>query len=163
MYNPPPGPYGQGYPPGPGPAQFPGPMPGPAPGAAPPGDAGGKVALPAMLMLILSGIAILFNLFGIAMNLLGAGLGAASGGDEGMHALFSGTAGLISGFISLLFNGFVIFGALKMKQLQSHTLATVAAVLFSLPCSICCLLNTPIGIWALVTLMDAKVKASFTS
>ena len=134
-----------------------------APGGPPPGDAAAKVQLPAILMMVFSGIAILLSIVGILLNVLGAGIGAISGGDEAMGQVFSSGVGVASAVISLIFNAVVIFGALKMKNLQAYTFALILAVLFALPCSLCCLINTPIGIWALVTLLDKDLKAAFTS
>lgn len=155
---PPPGGYGQppGYSP-PGSPGFSG------PGAPPPGNAAAKVSLPATLMLVFSGLAILLNIVSILMNLLGAGMGALSGSEEALSQVASGTMGVVMAAVGLLFNAVVIFGALKMKKLEGHTFALISSVLFALPCSVCCFINTPIGIWSLVTLLDKDVKASFRS
>jgi hypothetical protein len=56
----------------------------------------------------------------------------------------------------------VIVGALKMKKLQGHTFAMVAAVLAILPCNGCCFLGIFAGIWCLIVLMKPEVKASFS-
>ena len=53
------------------------------------------------------------------------------------------------------------FGAVRMRKLESYPLAMTAAVLAILPCSGCCILSMPLGIWALVILLDAQVKESF--
>ncbi len=177
-YGAPPGPGGYGYPaggpPAGGPPAFGGPA-APPPGFAPPGqpnfgapggggsgDAAKKVAIPATLMLILSGLAILVSIANIVLNLLGVGMGAMSGDtDLAMNQAFSGAAGVVSAVIAVIVNAVVVFGALKMKKLESYTFSLVSAVLFALPCSVCCLVNMPIGIWAIVTLMNAEVKAAF--
>ena len=137
-------------------------MPGGGPGDP---QAAAKVSLPSILMMVFAGLAILTSIAGILMNLLGAGIGAASsgGGSEGIQAIVSGIGGVVAGAFSILFNAVVLFGAMKMKKLESHTFALISAVLFALPCSVCCLINTPIGIWALITLLDQNVKAAFRS
>lgn len=146
------GPYGYG-------------MPGAPMGMGGGPDAASRVALPSMLMLVLSGVTALLNMVGIAMNILGSlGSVVGAGGSEQVGvAIFSGGISVVMGVVSILFNLFVIFGSLKMRKLESHTLALVAAVLFSLPCSLCCLLNTPIGIWAIVVLLDNNVRPAFRS
>ena len=63
--------------------------------------------------------------------------------------------------IAIIINAVVVFGAIKVKKLESWTFSLVSALLFTLPCSVCCLVNTPIGIWAIVTLVNAEVKAAF--
>jgi hypothetical protein len=116
-------------------------------------------------MLVFASIAIVFNLAGLIMNLAGVSMGtmfADSAGDAASQ-LFSGAVGTVSSIIGLLFNGFVVYGAMQMRKLENHTLSVVAAALFALPCHCCCIIDTPIGIWALVTLLDQNVKASFKS
>lgn len=188
-YGAPPGPGGYGPPgggpPGGGPPGYVPPGGGPppgfgAPGAPPPymppgapnfaapgggsGNAAQKVSIPATLMLIFSGLAILVSIANIVLNVLGVGLGALSGdSDVAMNQAFSGVAGIVGASISILLNAIVVFGAIKMKKLEGYTFALVSAILFTLPCSLCCFFNTPIGIWAIVTLVSADVKAAFRS
>jgi len=111
-----------------------------------------------------SGLAILVSIANIVLNVLGVGLGALSGdSDVAMNQAFSGVAGIVGASISILLNAIVVFGAIKMKKLEGYTFALVSAILFTLPCSLCCFFNTPIGIWAIVTLVSADVKAAFRS
>ena len=144
------------------------PMGGP-PGYPPMGDpmrAQGQVAGPAIGLLIVGIFMILGQIAGIIVNLLGVGMGAvgaAGGGEDAIANLFSGVVGLVFNVVWMVFGGLVIFGALKMKALQSYGLAMTAAIVAMLPCtsSWCCLLGLPIGIWALVVLMNNDVKAAF--
>jgi hypothetical protein len=130
----------------------------------PPGDPAQKVAVPAILMIVFASIALAFGILGLVLMLVGSGMGAMFGGSSDAAAqMFSGAIGTVSYGISILFNGFVLFGAVQMKKLANYNLALIAAVLCMLPCSVCCLINTPIGIWALVVLLDQGVKAAFTS
>ena len=64
-------------------------------------------------------------------------------------------------FASLFFSGFVIFAALKMKQLEGYELAIAAGVLAELisPSNV---IGLAIGIWSLVVLSRADVRAAFT-
>jgi hypothetical protein len=71
-------------------------------------------------------------------------------------------------FVSLLgiaVCAFVIFGALKMRNLQSHSLAMAAAIVGIIPCcySCCCIFTMIGGIWGLVVLMKPEVKAAFSA
>ena len=86
-----------------------------------------------------------------------------------MTGAFSGPAvfspdvfvpGLISLLASLLFSSFVIFAALKMKQLEAYGLAITASILAIL-ISPSNLIGLPIGIWSLVVLSRAEVQAAF--
>lgn len=55
----------------------------------------------------------------------------------------------------------VIYGAIKMKNLERYGMAMTASILAMLPCSYCCLIGLPFGIWALVVLNDVSVRAAF--
>ena len=135
-----------------------------APGGGGSGNAAQKVSIPATLMMILSGLAILVSIANIVLNVLGVGLGAMSGdSDVAMNQAFSGIAGIVAAVIAIILNAIVVFGAIKMKKLEGYTFALVSAILFTIPCSFCCVVNTPIGIWAIVTLVNAEVKAAFRS
>jgi hypothetical protein len=81
-----------------------------------------------------------------------------------VEAFIKEMQGPLAGVISLVaaaWNGFVLFGAIKMLRLQSRTLATVASVAAMLPCQCCCLLGLPFGIWALTVLNKPEVKSQF--
>jgi hypothetical protein len=71
-------------------------------------------------------------------------------------------AGVVSFFIAAL-NGFVLFGAIKMLKLESRGLAMAASIVAMLPCSCCCILGLPFGIWAIVMLNKPEVKLQFSS
>ncbi len=57
--------------------------------------------------------------------------------------------------------GTVVMGAYKMKTLESIGYARAAAIAAMLPCSVCCLLGLPFGIWALVVLNNPDVQDAF--
>jgi len=123
------------------------------------------VGAPAIGLIVTAVIGILYQLLSVILNLLGTGIGAfaaASGESGGMGSLFSGVLGLVFNVIWLLMGGLVIFGALKMRKLESYGLSMAAAVLAALPCtSPCCFLGLPLGIWAIVVLMNQEVKSAF--
>jgi hypothetical protein len=60
-------------------------------------------------------------------------------------------------------SGFVIFAALRMMKLKSWPLALTASILVMIPCfsGYACLLGVPIGIWAIVVLVNAETRAAF--
>jgi hypothetical protein len=62
---------------------------------------------------------------------------------------------------SVPFSIFVLYGANKMRRLEQHGVATAAAVCAMIPCTGCCLLGIPFGIWALAVLNDSYVRAAF--
>ena len=59
----------------------------------------------------------------------------------------------------------IVLGALRMMKQQSYGLAVTASILAMVPCvgtSICCcVIGLPIGLWALIVLMQSDVKAAF--
>ena len=76
--------------------------------------------------------------------------------------LISGPLGAIGGLLSLIFATFILFGAIRMLSLRNHQLAFAAAILAMLPCTLCCVLGLPFGIWALVVLNKPEVKSQFS-
>jgi hypothetical protein len=122
----------------------------------------GKVKPPALTLLIVMAVMMVLVVLGLVLNLLGTGLGAAAGGEEGMQAMFSGTLGIVQGIMGLVFGGVIIYGALQMMKLESYGLAMAACIMAMIPFfSPCCCLGLPIGIWGIVVLNDPIVKSSF--
>jgi hypothetical protein len=123
-----------------------------------------KVSTPGLLLAIAGGLAIAGSLLSLLLNLLGVGVGslAPGAGDERLINLFSGGVGIVFALLGIVLYGVMVFGALKMRSLESYGLAMAAAIIGMLPCSCpCCVITLPIGIWCLVVLLDANVKASF--
>jgi hypothetical protein len=114
-----------------------------------------------------AGIGILLQLLSLVLNVLGTGINMASmagqsGTPEGVANMMSGTLGVIGSIMGILIGGLIFFGAMKMRQLNNWGLALASSILAMIPClSPCCCLGLPIGIWALVVLLDNNVKASF--
>jgi len=135
-----------------------------APGGGGSGNAAQKVSIPATLMMILSGLAILVSDRQHRPQRARRG----PRGDERRQRR-GDEPGLLrrrwhrGGRDRHHLNAIVVFGAIKMKKLEGYTFALVSAILFTIPCSFCCVVNTPIGIWAIVTLVNAEVKAAFRS
>ena len=77
-------------------------------------------------------------------------------------AMAWGVLTILVWFLFLLIAALVIMGG-RMKGLQNHALAKAAAVLALLPCSPCCVIGLPVGIWALIVLAEPDVQAAFYS
>lgn len=58
--------------------------------------------------------------------------------------------------------GLTIFGGLQMRALKNYGFAVAASIVAMLPCTNCCCITLPVGIWALTILMKPEVKASFS-
>lgn len=126
------------------------------------GDPRSMVQAPGIALAVIGGLSILVNLGWAILNLLGSGLSVVGGGDA-MAGVLGGVMGTVFyGFFAIL-GGVVLFGGIKMKNLQSYGLAMAATIIAMLPCTVgwCCVLGLPLGIWALVVLMKPEVKAAF--
>lgn len=140
-----------------------------APGPAS-GDAREKVNLPAILLMVAGGIGIALCLLGIVQALSGsneAQLEAIMSNPdipEGIKSFAGATSkgGIFTNLLGLGLNGFIIFGALKMKNLENFGLAMAASIVALIPCfGTCCCIGIPVGIWSLIVLNKPEVKAAF--
>ena len=105
-----------------------------------------KVKGPALAMIIIQMIVLIMLLFQAA--------GVAMQGDREMFSIMHLA-------VSLAMNGLILFGAWKMYGVRGYVWAMAAAILSIIPCTGCCVLSMPIGIWALVVLNDSVVKSAF--
>jgi hypothetical protein len=64
--------------------------------------------------------------------------------------------------ITLACSALIFLGGSKMKQMQGYGWAIAASILSILPCNSCCCIGLPIGIWALMVLLNADVKLAFS-
>jgi hypothetical protein len=135
-----------------------------APSQTPPPapDAMSRVNGPAIGLMAAGGLMVAGNLLGLLLNILGVGAGAMGGGDQAIANMMSGTVGIISNLLGTALGVVVLLGALKMRQLQSYSFAMASAIIAMLPCSCCCVIGLPIGIWGLVVLLKPEIKSAFT-
>ncbi len=145
-----------------------------------------KIAAPAIAVLVVGILNILFSLFGVGSSALTmAGLNPLAeqqkeqfeqmrqtAGPEAefvnimtkVSEIMQGPGGLVSNLITLVVGIFIVLGALKMKRLESYGMSMTASILAMIPClSNCCVVGLPIGIWALIVLMSADIKQSFVN
>jgi hypothetical protein len=130
------------------------------------GDPRSMVQGPGIALIVLGVLVLLIQAAYLVLQLLGTGMGAigvASGDADAVGSLMGGVLGMVFTVIWMLFSGIIIFGGVKMKNLQSYGLAMASTIIAMLPCTTgwCCLLGLPLGIWALVVLMKPEVKAAF--
>lgn len=78
-----------------------------------------------------------------------------------MQEFQQGPFSLIMNLIGLGLAVLVIVGGMKMKSLRGYGLSLTAAIVSIIPCFSCCLYGLPIGLWALIVLLSADVKAAF--
>ncbi|RKG66085.1 hypothetical protein D7V80_21075 [Corallococcus sp. CA054B] len=136
--------------------------------------------LPALIMMGMGGLWVLYSLFGLYRTLSPEGLQAMHAGvDKALEVyppeLRAQARAILASFLSPTFlalsalpgiclNGLVVFGAWKMKNLQLHGLALTVSIICCIPC---CGpgwgLGLIPGIWSLVVLNRPEVKAAFRS
>ncbi len=68
----------------------------------------------------------------------------------------------IGAFVSLIWAIIIVAGAVNMKGLRSYGSAMTACIVACVPCSLCCLLGIPFGIWGLIALNKPGVKDAFS-
>ncbi len=127
-------------------------------------DAARQVSGPSTGLLITGIIGAIFSLATFFSLVIGTGLGFIGwrGLPDKYEELWEGAAGMGSSFIGILVAIFIIYAALKMKDLNQWGLAMAASILAMIPCiSPCCIIGLPIGIWCLVVLTKPEVKATF--
>ena len=126
----------------------------------------GRVQIPAVGMIVAAGIDALFAVALATLSALDISMI-----DPWMRQGERYTAAAEGGFLivlcvaGLMIDAVIVIGATKMMKLESYSFAVAAALLSIIPClsSPCIILGMPFGIWALVVLMDPRVKASFFS
>ncbi|HWY75492.1 MAG TPA: DUF4339 domain-containing protein [Verrucomicrobiae bacterium] len=153
------------------------PTPGPSAGYAPPvaplpvmGESGRVLALqqvsgPSIGLIIAAVLGILGAALDILLNALGMGFNTMQGNNPmGVPAwAFVGAVQVVIQVASLLASIFILFGAIKMRKLESHGLCIAACILAMIDfANCCCIVGLPLGIWALVVLSKPEVKQYFT-
>jgi hypothetical protein len=139
------------------------------PGAEPSlGQARDRVSGPAIGLIVVGGIGVLMALWGMVQSATGANqVPEEMFNDPNMaqyRSIIEGSQrfGIVGNVLVLLTSGLTIFGALKMKNLQSYGLAMAASIVAMIPCiGPCCCVGLPIGIWSIVTLSKPEIKAAF--
>lgn len=131
-----------------------------------PTAAANDVSGPAIGLIVTAALGFLATIFGIVWNLVLTGVGMHQPGlnpqEEQILNILRGTMGLVSAVLGFIAAGLILFGALKMRKLESYGWAMTASILAIIPCvSPCCLIGLPIGIWALVVLSKPEVKSQF--
>jgi hypothetical protein len=83
-------------------------------------------------------------------------------GMDGPMWFFSGPVGGVFAMLHIALAAFILYGGIKMRNLEDHGVCLIAAILAIVPCIFpCCCIGLPLGIWALVVLNDSAVKTNF--
>lgn len=143
-------------------------------GAPPPSGSGGgggareALNVPSILLIVFGAISVLYSVYGLI-----------GGGNEAQIAqalsdpklppeakkimqMMLGPGVKVINLFFMALSGLMIFGAVQMRNLKSYGLAIAACVIGMIPCTSCCCVTLPIGIWTLTILMKPEIKSSFS-
>jgi hypothetical protein len=124
-----------------------------------------RVAGPAMALLIVGILSVLFKLVGIvgiAVAIVADPAMAQQNNNGPLPMAAELGLNIAMTILGLILSSLIIYGALQMRRLESFSASMAAAIVAMLPCIFpCCVLGFPFGIWALVVLNDPSVKAAF--
>jgi len=129
-----------------------------------PNDASRQVSGPAIGLLVTGVVGVFFAALALIGSILGMGLAPFIRDEipERYAEFWEGSVGAASAVVGLAVAAFIIFAALKMRDLKQWELSLAASIVAMIPCvSPCCILGLPIGIWALVVLLRPEVKEAF--
>jgi hypothetical protein len=129
----------------------------------------GKVAGPAIGLIVVGALGALMSLWGIVAG--GFNPADLEGADippemreamEKFVPMMQG-AGSALNIIGLGLDIFIIWAGVRMMKLHSWTAAVVASALMMVPCftGCCCVIGVPLGIWSLIVLFNKDVKQAF--
>jgi hypothetical protein len=75
--------------------------------------------------------------------------------------IFEGTLGAGISAIGIVLSILIAIGASKMKRLESRGWAMASSIIAVIPCTGCCVLSVPFGIWALIVINKPEVRDNF--
>ena len=126
-----------------------------------------QVSGPSIGLLVTGIVGGIFSFLGLIMSFMGTSISSIMADrfedfDDRYTQIYEGAAGIASSLIGILVAAFIIYAALKMKELNQYGLCMVASILAMIPCiSPCCVIGLPIGIWCLVILTKPEIKEAF--
>ena len=143
------------------------------------GAAAAKVSVPAILLIVAGILNTMLAVFSVGSSMLGMANAQnqaqqmeeleAQFGDspafeflKGMQEFGNSPISLALNVVGVLAGIVTIVGGVKMKSLNSWGLALTAAIITLVPVFSCCCWGLPIGIWALIVLLNSDVKAAFS-
>ncbi len=127
-------------------------------------DASRQVSGPATGLLVTGIVGAFFAVVTLIGSIVGMGIAPFIRDEipDRYLEFWEGSMGAASAVVEIAVAAFIIFAALKMKELRQWELSLAASIVAMIPCiSPCCILGLPIGIWALVVLLRPEIKAAF--
>jgi len=126
-----------------------------------------KVQPPAIALIILGAIGIIVSILGFLVpsdaEALREAFAEASMDPAQVDQIVSMTQRFTgaSNFLGLAIAILVVVGGVRMMKLKNWGLAFAASIVAMIPCWCCCVLGIPIGVWAIIVLLNQDVKAAF--
>ncbi|MBA3315217.1 MAG: hypothetical protein H0T47_18270 [Planctomycetaceae bacterium] len=124
------------------------------------GWAAERLEIPSIALMLVGGLALLGGLMQLCLAgvILFADIDDFDSPEERIFGAIMYGVGSLWAFAV---GGIIIYGALKMRRLESWGFALTAAIMAVIPCNVCCMFGMPVGIWSLITLNDPQVKGAF--
>src|SRR5882724_1975403 len=124
----------------------------PPPMAMPMPASGGleQVNAPAIALIVVAVLNLLVQVGSVILKVFFSALAAKQ--TEGLPPILTFASTMVFTIIGIIMSGLILLGGIKMKNLENHGLAMAASIIAMIPCSPCCLIGLPIGIWCLVVL-----------
>lgn len=124
-----------------------------------------KVMIPAIFLIIVGVLGLLASIFSCVNAAIAPPPTIPPDTPEALKAFMEGSVGPVAVGIQaffILFNAFILFGAVQMLRTKAWPLAlsaSIAAIINFGSC--CCILGIPVGIWSIVILSMTDVKDAF--
>jgi hypothetical protein len=129
-------------------------------------QARGKVMPPAIALLVVGTVGLLVSLFNLVFAVVAKPVidPNAPAFVQEMQKAQTGPLAIGGQSLFAVVNVMILVGTVQMLRMRSWGLAMTATILAMVNIgTCCCVVGLPFGIWSLVVLLDANVKASFVS
>lgn len=124
-----------------------------------------KVMIPAIFLIIVGVLGLLASLYGCINAAVSPPPAVPPDAPEALKAFIEGSVGPVAVGMQaffILFNAFIIFGAVQMLRVKSWPLSLASSIAATINCGTCCfILGIPVGIWSIVILSMTDVKDAF--
>jgi hypothetical protein len=127
-------------------------------------DALNAVSGPAIALLVTGWISIVISVLLVCLSIATFAAGGAGANKQNFRGgLIEGALGIPMHLFGLVLAILIVFGATKMRRLESYGMAMAASIIAMIPCYgyFCCILGVPFGIWSIVVLSKPEVKELF--
>ena len=122
-------------------------------------DPAARVSAPAMALIVTGALNAVTTLVWMAFLAI---FGVAAISDPAVREALPGVGvSAVGSVIGLVLSAVMVYAGMQMRKLQSWGVCMAGTICAMLPCTSCCLLGLPIGIWVILVLIDGDVKRAF--